>query len=271
MSSKKVVIVTGASAGIGRAVAIKYAKEKYNLVLVALEGDQLSMLSKDLKAQYGADCLVCAGDLADAIFLRSIISQTIEKWNAIHVLVNNAAWRTIETMRSMELQTWERTLSICLTAPAFLAKWSAEAMERNNIPGTIINISSVMSERAGGISPAYSASKGALESLTYELAVTYGRSFIRVVCVQPGNVDTNMNSDYTSQSGENVSRQLSDHVNDLSPLPRAGTPEEIAEAIYWVSSENASFVTGITLKIDGGLSHNFNAYSVKKIQFPNEF
>ena len=128
-----------------------------------------------------------------------------------------------------------------------------------------------MSERAGGISPAYSASKGALESLTYELAVTYGRSFIRVVCVQPGNVDTNMNSDYTSQSGENVSRQLSDHVNDLSPLPRAGTPEEIAEAIYWVSSENASFVTGITLKIDGGLSHNFNAYSVKKIQFPNEF
>ena len=80
-----------------------------------------------------------------------------------------------------------------------------------------------------------------------------------------------MNSDYINESGVNISQQLSDHVDDLSPLSRAGTPGEVAEAIYWLSSEHASFITGTTLKIDGGLTHNFNAYSVKKIQFPNEF
>jgi len=269
--SSKVAIITGASAGIGRAVAVKYAEQKYNLTLVALDNKELVTLAKELESVFGVQCLVCAGNLYEKEFLRSIIDKTVEKWGTIDVLVNNAAWRTIETMRSIGFETWEQTLAICLTAPAFLSKWSAEVMEKNRNKGTIINVSSVMSNRAAGISPAYIAAKGALESLTYELAVTYGRSSIRVVCVQPGNIETTMSNDYTDAAGENISNKLGEHVTDLTPLSRAGKAEEIAVAIYWLSTDHASFITGTSLVIDGGLSHNFNAYSMKRIQFPNEF
>jgi NAD(P)-dependent dehydrogenase (short-subunit alcohol dehydrogenase family) len=271
MNNKKVAIITGASAGIGRAVAIKYAAQKFNVTLVARNNQQLLNLASELENNYGIYCLVCAGDLNNEEFLRSIINKTVEAWGTIDVLVNNAAWRTIETMRTMNLDIWEQTLGLCLTAPAFLAKWSAEVMEKNKKKGTIINVSSVMSERAGGISPAYIAAKGAIESLTYELAVTYGRSGIRVICVQPGNIETNMSSDYTNPEGANISSKLVEHVTDLTPLARAGRPEEIAEAIYWLSTDSASFITGTTLMVDGGMSHNFNAYSLKKVQFPKEF
>ena len=271
MSSKKIAIITGASTGIGRAVATKFAASNYHLTLVALEKEELLILAREFESEYQTQCLVCSGNLNDKKFLRSIIDDTVDRFGSIEVLVNNAAWRTIETMRSMGFEHWEQTLAVCLTAPAFLAKWAAEVMEKNQIHGTIINVSSVMSARAGGISPAYIAAKGALESLTYELAVTYGRSSIRVICVRPGNIDTNMSNDYTGAAGENISIQLSEHLTDLSPLPRIGKPEEIADAIYWLSTEQASFITGTTLTIDGGLSHNFNAYSMKRIQFPNEF
>ena len=271
MSSNKVAIITGASGGIGRAVANRFAEHHHHLAIVARNNGELVKLERELKSAYGVQCLICAGDLNDKKFLRSIIDKTVQHWGTIDVLVNNAAWRTIETMRSMSFDTWEQTLGICLTAPAFLAKWSAEVMEKNGNKGTIINVSSVMSARAGGISPAYIAAKGAIESLTYELAVTYGRSSIRVVCVQPGNVETNMSQDYTDPAGENISNTLVDHVTDLTPLSRAGKAEEIAEAIYWLSTDKASFITGTTLLVDGGLSHNFNAYSIKRLQFPNEF
>ena len=271
MNSKRVAIITGASTGIGRAVSFKFAKEQYNLALVARSSEELTRLAAKLQDDYGIDCIVCAGDLSDRQFLRSITVQTGAKWPTIDVLVNNAAWRTIESMRSISLETWEQTLDVCVTAPAFLAKWSAELMEKNNTKGVIINMSSVMSQRAGGTSPAYIASKGAIESLTSELAVTYGRSGIRVICVQPGNIETKMSNDYKDPNGEDISRALGEHITDLTPLSRAGQPEEIAEAIYWLSTDQASFVSGTTLTIDGGFSHNFNAYSIKQLQFPKEF
>lgn len=271
MNQHKVAIVTGASTGIGRAVALRYAAERFNVTLVALPGEDLDAVQKELEAIAGIEIIVCPGDLSDMVFTQSVIDITTEKWNRIDVLVNNAAWRTIETMRTMNIETWKQTLSICLTAPAFLAKWTAELMEKLAIGGTIINVSSVMAGRAGGNSPAYIAAKGAIESLTYELAVTYGRSSIRVVCVQPGNVDTKMSKDYVDQAGDNISADLVEHLNDLTPLARAGSPVEIAEAIYWLSTDNASFITGTTLMIDGGLSHNFNGYTIKKHQFPDQY
>lgn len=271
MELVKVAIITGASGGIGRAVALKFAEQKFNLTLVARGNGELVKLAADLETAYGINCIVCAGNLHDKEFLRFIIDKTVDKWGTIDVLVNNAAWRTIETMRTMDMDIWELTVGICLTAPAFLSKWSAEVMEKNTTNGTIINVSSVMSERAGGTSPAYIASKGALESLTRELAVTYGRSGIRVVCIQPGNIETNMSSDYTNPDGINISNKLTEHITDLTPLARAGRPIEVAEAIYWFSTETASFITGTTVLIDGGYSHNFNSYSIKRVQFPKEF
>lgn len=271
MGQNKVAIITGAAGGIGRATALRFASEGYKLVLADLNGNGLQHTLEQARSTSGADCLFCPGDLSDIEFLRSLVIQSIQRWNRLDVVVNNAAWRTIETMRTLDLPTWEKTLRVCLTAPAFLAKWAAVEMEKHTISGVIVNVSSVMAERAGGTSPAYIAAKGGLESLTRELAITYGRSGIRVVGVAPGSVDTALSNDYTNEQGTNISARLISEVNAFTPLGRAGRSEEIAEAIYWLSSEKAAFITGTTVLVDGGLTHNFSSYTVKNLQFPDEY
>ncbi|WP_316810917.1 SDR family oxidoreductase [Pedobacter heparinus] len=271
MKNKRVVIVTGASRGIGRATALKFAEEGCRLVLVDLEHGVLEAVARELTALYNAECLICAGDLAEGDFLNAIAEQTVAKWGRVDVLINNAAWRTLETMRSISRAVWEKTLMVCLTAPAFLSRQCAEVMERIQEGGVIVNVSSVMSARTGGSSPAYIAAKGALDSLTYELAVTYGRSNIRVVGVQPGFIETELSSDYLDPEGANISNTMTAEMIDMTPLARGGTAAEIAAAIFWLSSESAAFISGTTLLIDGGFKHNMNSYNIKKLQFPKEY
>jgi NAD(P)-dependent dehydrogenase (short-subunit alcohol dehydrogenase family) len=267
----KVAIITGASKGIGRQTALAFAAAGYKIVITATDNAALQELGNEIQRVYNQEYLLSCGDISDTDYLNSIPETTLKKFGRIDVLVNNAAWRTIETMRSINLETWEKTLRICITAPAFLTKSCAAAMEAQNIQGTIINISSVMSQRTGGTSPAYIASKGALESLTKELAVTYGRNGIRVICIRPGFIDTEMSNDYTSNNGQNISHRMAKDLLDQIPVHRPGTTADIAKAIVWLSSAEAGYITGCELTIDGGLSQNFNSYSIKNLQFPEEY
>lgn len=271
MNNNKVAIITGASKGIGRSTALKFAAKNYNVALVGRNLEELEQLKVEIEKRFGTEVLFCAGDIANEEFLRQIIADTVRKWGRIDVLINNAAWRTIETMRTISLENWEKTIRICLTAPAFLAKYVAALMEEMNIGGVIINISSVMSDRAGGNSPAYLACKGALDSLTFELAVLYGPKNIRVISVNPGNIKTDLSNDYLDEHGNNVSQKLTDNMNENTPLGRAGTVEEIANVSYWLSTDEASFITGTSILVDGGFFHNFNSYPMKKLQYPKEF
>ena len=269
--SNKTAIITGASKGIGRQTALAFAKAGYNTVVVATNEKALQELKQEINSRYQTGCLVCCGDLSDMDFVHSIADEAQRTFNCIDVLVNNAAWRTIETMRTIDLETWEKTLRICLTAPAFLAQSCSRHMEEAKIPGCIINVSSVMSQQAGGNSPAYIACKGAMESLTRELAVTYGRSGIRVVCVRPGYIDTEMSSDYQSEGGHNVSHQMIKELVDFIPSGRGGAASDIADAIVWLASAEAGYITGCDITIDGGLSSNFSSYSIKNLQFPTQY
>jgi NAD(P)-dependent dehydrogenase (short-subunit alcohol dehydrogenase family) len=267
----KVAIITGASKGIGRQTALAFAAADYHVVLIATNLEALQLLESEISELYNLPCLICCGDLSDETFVMSISGLVAKKFARIDVLVNNAAWRTIETMRTISLENWEKTVRICLTAPAFLARSCAALMEKQNIAGTIINISSVMSQRAAGSSPAYIACKGALESLTRELAVTYGRSSIRVLCIRAGFIDTEMSSDYTNEKGDNISSLLANDLINNIPAQRPGTPFDIARSLVWLSSTEASYISGCDITIDGGLSSNFNSYSIKKLQFPKEY
>lgn len=271
MTSPKIIVITGATGGIGRAIATQFAEKKHRLMLADTDEALLSAFAHELSAAYGVDCSILAGDLADLAYARRIISETIARWQDIHVLVNNAAWRRIETMRTVGVEDWDTTLNVCLRAPAFLSKWAAAEMETRKTAGVIVQVSSVMSLRPAGYAPAYVAAKGALDTLTRELAITYGRSGIRVVGVAPGIIGTRMGEDYVDADGKNISSRLTSDLLDTIPLSRSGTAEDVARFIWWVCSADAGYLTGATIPIDGGFSSNFNTYSNKSLQFPDEF
>jgi 3-oxoacyl-[acyl-carrier protein] reductase len=174
-------------------------------------------------------------------------------------------------MRQITLESWEKTLRICLTAPAFLARAAAQNMETRK-SGVIINISSLMSRRATGIAPAYVAAKGGVDALTYDLAALYGPAGIRVVAVNPGAVDTAMSNDSsaaTDQAG--FEKRMRDWSEEMIALRRWATPDEIARAIAAIASDDASYLTGTTVTIDGGWSHQFHPYGLKQEQHPDQF
>ena len=263
MKHQSVAIITGASRGIGAATAIAFAQRGYHLALVARDADGLAKVCAQASAM-GVQATALPGDLQDLTFVESIVQKTRERWGQIDVLVNNAAWREIITMRDIGLESWEQTLRICLTAPAFLARWTAQHMEKQR-SGVIINVSSIMAERAAGISPAYVACKGALNSLTFELASLYGPSGIRVVGISPGAIDTEMSRDLDKTLPPANDPTLSE---DMIMLRRWGTPAEIAQAIVWAASEDASYLTGTTITLDGGLLHHHFPHSLRKQSAP---
>jgi NAD(P)-dependent dehydrogenase (short-subunit alcohol dehydrogenase family) len=267
---KKVALITGAAGGIGSATARILGEQGYALMLSDIEAGGLQTLQKELQAA-GVTAVSFPGDLNSETYREALIAETITRLGRIDVLLNNAAWRIAGSLRTLDLATWEKTIGVCLTAPVFLSKAAAAEMEKQQIPGVIVNVSSVMAGRPSGLAAAYIACKGALESLTKELAITYGRSGIRVVCIAPGYIRTELSNDYTNQDGENISDQLIEQLTDFVPLGRGGDAAEVGRTIAWLCSDAASYISGTTITVDGGFQPNFNPYSVKKIQFPEEF
>lgn len=267
---RPVALITGASRGIGAATANRFAMNGYDVALLSDERDELERVAESVRSA-GARALSLAVDLRDLDCARGAVDTTLRAWGRIDALVNNAAWRTHQTMRTIELATWDATLRVCLTAPAFLAQWCARAMEERAIRGAIVNVSSIMAARASGTSPAYVVSKGALDALTYELAVLYGPVGIRVVAVNPGWVATSMSADYRTGSGQDLTDSITEAARDEVPLGRPATPEEIANAIVWLAGPEASYVTGCRFEIDGGWSHHHLRYGLHRMQFPDEF
>lgn len=268
MNAQPVAMITGAAGGIGGETAVAFAERGYDCVLFALPAEDLTPVTDRIQ-NAGRQFLTCTGDLTDLEYAKSAVEQCMATWGRIDVLVNNAAWREITTMRKIELASWEKTLRVCLTAPAFLARWCAEHMEPRQ-QGVIINVSSIQSQMAAGISPAYVAAKGGLDSLTYELATLYGPAGIRVLSVNPGAIDTAMGQDIAidQQATADKIRQASE---DMIPLRRWAQPREIARGIVMLAGDDASYLTGTSVTIDGGWKQQCSPYSVKQLQIPDQF
>lgn len=267
---KRVVLITGAAGGIGRALVQLFIKEGYALALVDRSKNKI-LQANPLLENDASSYLILEGDLTDDSFLRHIVSSVFAKWGRIDVLVNNAMWRKAESIAECTLDDWNKTIAVGITAPAFLSKYVAEALLPERLACCIINLSSVMSSFVSGYASAYTVCKGAIESLTYELATLYGPRGFRAVAVRPGAVATPLSSDYEGPRGENVSDNIQSEIENRTALLRSAQALEIAEAILWLSSDKASFITGTCLTIDGGLEHNFNPYNIKKLLKPNQF
>jgi NAD(P)-dependent dehydrogenase (short-subunit alcohol dehydrogenase family) len=264
---ERVALVTGASRGIGAATAQLLASSGYRVALVATSQRDLEAIATTISAA-GGHALTIAGDLSDLNFAKQAIDQTCAAWGHLDVLVNNAAWRELTSMRRISLDSWNKTLQVCLTAPAFLARWAAEHMEQHS-RGAIINVSSVMSQQAAGISPAYIASKGGLDALTYELASLYGPSGIRVVSLQLGAVDTDLSRDVERRADD--SDDVRSFSKDMIMLGRWATPEEAARVILFLASDDAAYITGTSITVDGGWLHQHFPLSLKQRQFREDY
>jgi 3-oxoacyl-[acyl-carrier protein] reductase len=250
----RVALVTGASAGIGTAVAEEFAHRGYAVGIVGRDAKRLDEVRRRIEAA-GGRVLALSGDLGDLGFAESVVRQVAAAFGRLDVLVNNAAARELKTMREMTPAEWDRTIRVCLTSPAFMARWAAEEMERHG-GGVIVNVGSMMSRQAHGVSAAYVSCKGAMESLTYDLAALYGPAGIRVVTIAPGAIDTAMSSTLTNTPAadgrsEDPIREFSE---SMAMLGRWGRPEEVAKTVAWIASDEASYLTGTTLVLDGGWS-----------------
>lgn len=273
MKTRKVALITGAAGGLGKAMAHRFFREGFHLALSDIDEVGLQNLQQELKSEKNLEgqVEVFPGDLTDLQYVQGLIEACRRHWSRMDVLVNNAVWRTHDTMRTVSEDTWKKIVEIGLTAPAFLIKWGAELMEAQGIAGTMINISSIQAEKTGGTSPAYVACKGALNSLTYELAALYGNVGIRVVGVAPGNVVTALSNDFVDASGKNISQQLKEYIEDQTSLQRSADPAEIANVVYWLTTKDASFVNGTIITVDGGFSHGFGSNTLKNKLYSNQF
>ncbi|MCC5833154.1 MAG: SDR family oxidoreductase [Opitutales bacterium] len=271
MKESRVAVITGAANGIGRAMAIRFAQAGFRLGLIDYDKEALEALGNLLARDHGALTVCLDEDLNNTESVDRMVASILDRLGRIDVLINNAAWRSLETMREISIQNWEKTLRVCLTTPAFLTRRAAESMIERAEGGVVINVSSVMADRPGGYCPAYSAAKAGMEALTRELAILYGRRNIRVFCLKLGNVVTALSQDYTENKGENISDQLIGDMEQSTPIGRSISTKEIAEVVHWLSSADTALMTGSSFALDGGFLVNFNNYNLKERMFPEAF
>ncbi len=249
MSTPPVAIVTGAAGGIGSATVEALLARGYAVSAWDIQEENLERLPAQADRR--------RVDLCNLNKLEQVVDEVVNHFGRIDLLVNNAIWREIVPISEITIESWEETLRIGLTVPAFLSRWVADRMTSRG--GVIVNISSIMANRAGGISPAYVAAKGGLDALTYELAVTLAPRKIRVVGLRPGAIDTALSRDYGEQESEQDDGAATDEMAKWScehiPLQRWAKPHEIASLIAMVADDDASYLTGTIIDVDGGWSH----------------
>src|ERR1700691_232816 len=244
----KVVIVTGAASGIGRATAALFAREGARLVLNDIDRKSLDTVA----AQLGkAENRTVVGDIALEDTARHLAQEAISAFGRIDVLVNNAGIHFLKDVTDMSVEEWDRLMDINLKSMFLCCKHVIPYMlERKK--GAIVNLASISSfigqEMDGASTFAYNITKAGALQLTKSLATRYASDGIRVNCVCPGNVETNILKRPTQAEVAEFWRDAS----RAEPVGRNAQPEEIANAILFLASDESSFVTGTPLIVDGG-------------------
>ena len=240
---RKTAFVTGSSRGIGRAVVRRLAAEGWSVGIDYLQArDQALALERELRDQ-GTDCLAVQGDVADRAAIAAAIRRTEEALGPVSLLVNNAGIACQRQFQDLTEADWRRFFAVNLDG-AFHAMQAVLRHMLHEKAGSIVNVSSIWGLRGASCEVAYSASKAALIGLTRSLAMELAPSGIRVNCVAPGVIRTDM----VEVLGEETLAALAEET----PAGRLGTAEEVAAAVAFLAGDGASFITGQVLTADGG-------------------
>jgi NAD(P)-dependent dehydrogenase (short-subunit alcohol dehydrogenase family) len=243
----KIAIVTGGASGIGLAIAEKFVKNNITTIVIGRNEEKL----KSAKAKLGALCETISFDLNDLSAIPELIKKLVEKYRRVDILVNNAG---INLKKEFTEVTDEDFQKIMLTNVESIFTISREVVKNmiENKSGSIVNISSMASQYGLPKVIAYSASKGAIEAMTRAMAVELSPKGIRVNCIAPGFIATDMSAKALNNEPERKNKVLS-----RTPMGELGAPSTIGDAAMFLAGSEAAYITGVVLPVDGGNSTGF--------------
>ena len=239
----KTVLVTGGTKGIGKAIALEFLKKGCEVVINYCKDEKSALATQEEFNMLGYCPVLMRADVSDEAQVRAMFKEFFSIYDKLDVLVNNAGISLIRVIQDTTLVEWNKIFSVNMSSAFLCSKAVADRMIGNG-GGCIINISSIWGEVGASCEVAYSASKGALIAFTKALAKELAPSKVRVNCVSPGVIDTQMNADLTGEEMEQLVGQI--------PIGRIGTPEDVAKACIYLSE--AEYVTGEVLSVGGGFA-----------------
>jgi NAD(P)-dependent dehydrogenase (short-subunit alcohol dehydrogenase family) len=240
-----IALVTGGGSGIGRAIALRFASEGAKLVVADRYGERAEAVAAEIGAA-GGEALAVQTDVRNRAAVGAMVEAAVARFGRVDVLVNNAGLSTGGDPLEMDESTWDLNFEVVLKGAFFCAQAVLPGMIARR-RGVILNIASVNGLTGIGEEP-YSAAKAGMVNLTQNLAVRYGERGVRVVCIAPGTIRTPI-------WGERVARdpRVFEKLAAWYPLGRVGEPEDVANAALFLCSDEAAWITGVTLPVDGGL------------------
>lgn len=243
----KIAIVTGASRGIGKSIALTLAKQGASLIIHGTNVELLENLADEIRS-LGRECIVKVGDVANPHVAQKVVKVAIHRFGRIDILVNNAGMNMRTSTLEMELEDWQRVLDVNLNGTLYFCKAVLPYMIEQN-GGKIVNVSSTTAKTAHkNAAPSYGASKAAVNYLTMHLALEMSPYNIYVNAVCPGPVETDMSSQWTEEYRQSVTGRI--------PLQKLGKPQNVADSVLFLASDMADFITGETININGGTYMN---------------
>ncbi len=237
------VLITGASRGIGRAIATRFAKEGCSLVINCSKSpEELYRLKEELESIYHVSVLADVGDVGDIIYITTLFEKIQVQFSSLDIVINNAGISHVGLLHQMTDKEWQKVINTNLNSVFYTSRAAIPGMLKKKA-GKIINISSVWGNVGASCEVAYSASKGAVNSFTKALAKELAPSNIQVNAIACGCIDTTMNACFSEEERLTLAEEI--------PAGRFGTPEEVAELVFSLATGH-HYLTGQILTFDGG-------------------
>lgn len=246
----KVALITGGGTGIGRAIAMAFAREGASVAVAGRRLEKVKEVAAAIEEQGGA-VLPLQCDVSQARDAQCAISETAKKFGKLDALVNNAGTLSVSTVDTITEEDWDRVITVNLKGP-FLMSRAALKEFRKNGGGTIVNIGSVLGLVAMKDRAAYCASKGGVTMLTKAMALDHAHENVRVNCICPSIVETELVKGLFDDSDQG--KRLKESRMGTIPLGRFGKPADVAELAVFLTSDESSWLTGTAIPLDGGLT-----------------
>jgi NAD(P)-dependent dehydrogenase (short-subunit alcohol dehydrogenase family) len=243
----RVVVITGAGAGIGRFSALEFAKEGA-LVVVADMNAAGALETVSLIEAQGGTALAVTTDVSDPASVQRLLARTLERFSRVNVLFNNAAVQVNKTVEDTTFEEWNREIAVNLGGVFLCSKYFLPELRKTR--GCIVNMSSVNGFFVEPFCAGYCATKAAIIGLTKAMAIDHGKEGVRVNCICPGYIDAGLAEGYFQAQPDPAAARAS--AGKLHALWRIGRPDEVGRAAVFLASDDASFVTGAALVVDGG-------------------